>query len=292
MKRNLLTLLLATALLANLVGCATPSNAEQPDEKSNNEVVADPLSSGTTPTKADGSKVAEALAQQARDGDLQLLFTVSFSENMAKPSASFDEHIVMELETLAQLADSTATTLPDNYVNDYTNWRIETYGLSFLQSESEAEATPQATYGFTDCNETVYATGTVNLRSGPGTDYDKVGSLSAGQSVTRTGIGTGSAEGWSRVQLDDSNIVYVNNNYISTSKPAPRQNATTSSTTNQGATQASGILDDRGIGGANGITDDMFVHNEDLYPGMTPEEMQQAARDINNQSEFRIQGAT
>lgn len=76
---------------------------------------------------------------------------------------------------------------------------------------------------FTDCNETVYATGTVNLRNGAGTSFEKVGSLNTGDSVTRTGIGTAEAEGWSRIQLSDGSIVYVSNKYISTTKPAPQQ---------------------------------------------------------------------
>ena len=76
---------------------------------------------------------------------------------------------------------------------------------------------------FTDCNETVYATGTVNLRNGAGTSFEKVGSLNKGDSVTRTGIGTAEAEGWSRIQLSDGSMVYVSSNYISTTKPVVQQ---------------------------------------------------------------------
>ena len=49
---------------------------------------------------------------------------------------------------------------------------------------------------FTDVDETVYAISSVNIRFGPSTDYEKVGSLSYGQSIRRTGIGS---NGWSRV---------------------------------------------------------------------------------------------
>ena len=76
---------------------------------------------------------------------------------------------------------------------------------------------------FTEVNETVYATGTVNLRSGPSTAHDKVGSLNKSDSVTRVGIGTADAEGWSRIQLSDGSIVYVSNKYLSTTKPAVQQ---------------------------------------------------------------------
>ena len=95
---------------------------------------------------------------------------------------------------------------------------------------------------FTEVNETVYATGTVNLRSGPSTAHDKVGSLNKSDSVTRVGIGTAEAEGWSRIQLSDGSLVYVSNKYLSTTKPVVQQQQTSKpsgggSTTTQGGTQ-------------------------------------------------------
>ena len=79
---------------------------------------------------------------------------------------------------------------------------------------------------FTDCNETVYATGTVNLRNGAGTSFEKVGSLNKGDSVTRTGIGTAEAEGWSRIQLSNGTTAYISNQYLSTTKPVVQQQQT------------------------------------------------------------------
>lgn len=75
---------------------------------------------------------------------------------------------------------------------------------------------------FEDCNETVYATGTVNIRASYTADSEKLGSLNKGDSVTRTGtaIAGTEAEGWSRIQLNNGNVVYVSNKYLSTSKPS------------------------------------------------------------------------
>ena len=67
------------------------------------------------------------------------------------------------------------------------------------QPPEETESQEDEVQLFTDVNETVYATGTVNLRSGPSTDDAKVGQLNKGQSVTRTGIGTGDYSSWSRI---------------------------------------------------------------------------------------------
>ena len=78
---------------------------------------------------------------------------------------------------------------------------------------------------FTEVNETVYATGTVNIRASYTADSDKLGSLSVGQSVTRTGtsIAGTEAEGWSRVELSDGTMAYISNKYLSTTKPVAQQ---------------------------------------------------------------------
>ena len=83
----------------------------------------------------------------------------------------------------------------------------------------ENTAAPQETDSqFTDCSETMYATTTVNVRSSYSTNSDKLGSLSKAQSVTRTGIGTGAAAGWSRIEFNGK-VAYVSSDYLSTTKP-------------------------------------------------------------------------
>lgn len=135
---------------------------------------------------------------------------------------------------------------------------------------------------FTEVNETVYATGTVNLRSGPSTAHDKVGSLNKSDSVTRVGIGTADAEGWSRIQLSDGSIVYVSNKYLSTTKPVAQQPS-------GGSTQ----------GKPSGQTQQQETSQQPITPqqpadssGLTPEE--QAIRDkvLKNREEAKENGAT
>ena len=118
----------------------------------------------------------------------------------------------------------------------------EADGAGILEGAGNAESDLEEVDPFTDVNETVYATGTVNLRSGPSTAHDKVGSLNKSDSVTRVGIGTADAEGWSRIQLSDGSIVYVSNKYLSTTKPVVQQQQTSkpsggSTTTPQGEGQ-------------------------------------------------------
>ena len=102
----------------------------------------------------------------------------------------------------------------------------EADGAGILEGAGNAESDLEEVDPFTEVNETVYATGTVNLRSGPSTAHDKVGSLNKSDSVTRVGIGTADAEGWSRIQLSDGSIVYVSNKYLSTTKPVVQQQQT------------------------------------------------------------------
>ena len=108
----------------------------------------------------------------------------------------------------------------------------------------QQEDLTEAVQLFEDCNETVYATGTVNIRASYTADSEKLGSLNKGDSTTRTGtaIAGTEAEGWSRIQLSDGSTVYVSNKYLSTTKPVVQQQQTSkpsggSSTTTQGETQ-------------------------------------------------------
>ena len=71
---------------------------------------------------------------------------------------------------------------------------------------------------FTDCNETLYATTTVNVRDTYSTSGNKLGSLTKAQSVKRTGIGTGAAAGWSRIEFNGK-VAYVSSDYLSATKP-------------------------------------------------------------------------
>lgn len=83
----------------------------------------------------------------------------------------------------------------------------------------ENTTAPQETDSlFTDCSETMYATTTVNVRSSYSTNSDKLGSLTKAQSVKCTGIGTGAAAGWSRIEFNGK-VAYVSSDYLSTTKP-------------------------------------------------------------------------
>lgn len=93
-----------------------------------------------------------------------------------------------------------------------------------LPQEEEPEPTPEPTpepeeedFVVSEMNDTVYLTGNgVNLREGPGTEYDAVTSGSRGLELKRTGV---TDNGWSRLEYEGE-TVYVSNSYVSEEKPA------------------------------------------------------------------------
>ena len=65
--------------------------------------------------------------------------------------------------------------------------------------------------------ETVYATTAVNVRSGPGTSYEKISQLQQGQAVLRVALGS---NGWSKIAFNGG-YAYVSSNYLSTQQTQP-----------------------------------------------------------------------
>ena len=106
---------------------------------------------------------------------------------------------------------------------------------------------------FTDCSETMYATTTVNVRSSYSTNSDKLGSLTKAQSVKRTGIGTGAAAGWSRIEFNGK-VAYVSSDYLSTTKPQVSVSKPSTGNSSSGSTQTSKPSSKPSTGGSGGQT--------------------------------------
>lgn len=98
------------------------------------------------------------------------------------------------------------------------------------QPQEETPVPEEIGPNFTEVNETVYATTSVNVRSSYSADSDKVGGLSSGASTTRTGVGD---NGWSRIVYGDS-VAYVRSDYLTTSKPSTPSKPEQSGNQNQG----------------------------------------------------------
>lgn len=69
---------------------------------------------------------------------------------------------------------------------------------------------------FKSANDKVYATGDINIRKSYSADSDKIGTLKAGESVTRTGI---SDNGWSKVSYNGG-TGYIKTSLLTTEEPS------------------------------------------------------------------------
>ena len=105
------------------------------------------------------------------------------------------------------------------------------------QTSSEQTAEPEYTY--TDMSATMYATQTVNIRTLPSTDGEKVGSLSTNQEIAITG--QCNETNWYRFEYNGQ-TAFVSNNYVSDTKievAAAEPAASTDTALAQGTASAS-----------------------------------------------------
>ena len=82
-------------------------------------------------------------------------------------------------------------------------------------TEKQSAAGTSSSVNFLEVNENVYAIGTVNVRTGPGTQYQIIDELDYGYSVTRIGVGD---NGWSMVIWEDQ-VAYIFSAYLSRTRP-------------------------------------------------------------------------
>ena len=80
--------------------------------------------------------------------------------------------------------------------------------------ENTTPKVEEPTYTVREMDKTMYVKQAVNLRSGPSTDYEKIGSLTTNQEVTVTGQAN---NGWYRIDYNGG-VAFVSNNYLSDTK--------------------------------------------------------------------------
>ena len=83
-------------------------------------------------------------------------------------------------------------------------------------SEPDSEAVVEPEFTFTEVSKTLYAIQSVNVRSGPSTDFDKIGGLTTNQEIQV--ISRCNETGWYRFTWTDGREAYVSDKYLSDSK--------------------------------------------------------------------------
>ena len=100
-----------------------------------------------------------------------------------------------------------------------------------LTGHSEVSVKPGSVY---DKYYVYYTSAGVNLRAGPGTSYDKVRLVDLGTEVKAAA----KQGGWTFVQVGDK-FGWINSDYLSTTRPEPKQTVSSSSAASGGSTGAS-----------------------------------------------------
>ena len=122
-----------------------------------------------------------------------------------------------------------------------------------IQSE---EVEPDLGYTIIAIDEvTMYATTNANLRSGPGTDYDKVGSLTYAQEIVCNGKVADGDKEWLVLKTEDGSTQMVSAKLVSRTKPQPQSTGGTGSSGGGSSTQqpsGEGQPSGGGSGGGNG----------------------------------------
>ena len=119
-------------------------------------------------------------------------------------------------ETAAE-TKSSAVTLSPAETGEETDVSETAAEVTTEAETTEPETTvPETTEAvFTDVDETVYATDTVNIRAAADKASEGLGKLRTGASIRRTGIG----EAWSRVDYNGRNC-YIASEYLTPEEPA------------------------------------------------------------------------
>ena len=94
----------------------------------------------------------------------------------------------------------------------------ETSDEEMVEEENQPSEEPE--YSYTDLNQTMYASQSVNVRSLPGTNGERVGGLSTAQAVKVTG--KCNETGWYRIEYNGEEA-FVSDSYLVNEKPVQQE---------------------------------------------------------------------
>ena len=152
-------------------------------------------------------------------------------------------------------------------------------------SEKNEENTNETTYSVVEMSATKYAKQSVNIRKGPGTDYEKIGSLTMNQKVTVTGQAD---NGWYRISYNGGDA-YVSDKYLVDNKIE-----TNETTTNNGGNSDNGGENNNGSDNTtnNSNTDNGGGNNTPTpEPTPTTPTVDYSAEDVVSVIESTLRGA-
>jgi len=218
----------ATMGLMVLVGCQTANNeVANPQDATATPVVEStvtPEATATptvdvTPTATPVAELEPTVTPTATVAPTEVPEVVPTVEPTIEPTET-PEPTVAPTATVTPVPTATSTPVPTA-----TATPVPTATPTVAPTEtpvptatSTPTPTPTPKFTFKDMDKELYAKSSVNVRSLPSTDGDKLGSLSAWEKVKVTGQCNETS--WYRIEYGDG-IGYVSNNYLVANKPTP-----------------------------------------------------------------------
>ncbi len=220
MKKRLATMLLLAFTATSLVACGNSSNVAESTADTTIETEVATAEPTEAPTEAphEHSYVETITTEATCETDGEATYTCecgdTYTEAIATQGHVFETYTSNNDATYT--ADGTETAKCNNC--DVTDTRT-------------AEGS-MLTYTYTDMDATMYAQKTVNVRSLPNTDGEKLGSLSTNDEVKVTG--QCAETNWYRIEYSGG-VAYVSNSYLGNDKvvveqPKTEQTAQSTST--------------------------------------------------------------
>ncbi|MBD5548997.1 MAG: SH3 domain-containing protein [Lachnospiraceae bacterium] len=239
MKKTSIILTLIFALA--LCGCGKQETAV-------NEVSADAV------VESDSSDIMDAQAKEQTPSNEQ-------SQDDNKETENADSDDTDEAETADENKDTNAE-------NDAAG--NETADNAATDNEmTEEEAVLEYTVTTYDESQVMYATGSVNVRKGPSTDFERVGALRYGQEITVTGQAD---TNWYEIMYGEEKA-YVSNKYLQNDKLAdesqaaaaanPQAEADAQSQTQQTTPKIQPVTEVKNVAGVILVGDSRFVQMQE-----------------------------
>lgn len=227
MKKRILSVLLVVTMLALMVACGTTNETGgQSAPTENSEAVSDteqadtPVSETIESPEAENNEVISDTGNEVAD---EAVHEHEYAEEIIVAATCTESGTVSYTcecgDTYSEEIEPTGHDWGEYASNGDATYFADGTKTAACASCGETDTVPddgsKLAYTYTDCEAVKYAQQTVNVRSGPSTDFDKVGSLSTNQEVTVTG--TCNETGWYRIVLNGSEA-YVSNKYLGDSK--------------------------------------------------------------------------
>ncbi len=253
-KRLYLALLLTLTTACVLTGCngCNTETVEETTEVTSDEVSEEIISEETDTTES-SEEVTEETTEDTSEEVTETVFepyeaVVNYTANLRADASIESEKVglIVEGETvtvLEEIGQWSKISYEEKEVYilaqylDKTETESEPAGETTTEETNTSEEAEEEkpAYTVTDMEKTMYAQRSVNVRSGPGTGYDKLGALNTNDEVKVTGQAD---NGWYRIEYK-GNEGFVSNNYLGDAKvvvnnttPAtPNNNGTSNNTT-------------------------------------------------------------